>query len=75
MDGDTRDETTVLWESDRAKGDVLRLCRRTYKGRPFIDLREWYEDRDGNLAPGRRGLTIRAGEVAALAVALAQVTP
>jgi hypothetical protein len=74
MDGETS-ETVVLWESDRTKGNVLRLSQRVYRGKPFIDLREWYTDAAGALAPGRRGLTLRVGEVAALAAALGRVTP
>jgi len=49
----------------------LRLARKSYQQRPYIDLRvEWRTPTDETWKPSRKGLTLKRGELAGLAQAL-----
>ncbi|MFG1189501.1 transcriptional coactivator p15/PC4 family protein [Xanthobacter flavus] len=52
--------------------ETLRVQLTEYQGRPIIDLRVWYEGRDGELRPSRSGLTCSTSHVERLADALAE---
>ena len=41
------------------RGEVVRVSLRQYNGYRLLDLRTWYEDREGVLRPGRGGLCVR----------------
>ena len=55
---------------ERGETERLRLARRTYQGRPYIDLRVEWRAPDGSWRPSRKGLSLRARELAELAGAL-----
>jgi hypothetical protein len=43
--------------------DVLRVSASTFKNREYIDIRVWYTDRDGDLKPTAKGVSIRPDAV------------
>lgn len=49
---------TVFLEQPRGR-DVLRVSTSDYKGRSYVDLRVWYVDRDGELHPTAKGVSLR----------------
>lgn len=47
-----------LWEAPKPGGKFVRATIATYKGSaPYLDLREWYADKAGELQPGK-GCTV-----------------
>jgi hypothetical protein len=47
----------VLFERRKRNGAVVRVEIANYKGRPFLNIREWAE-RGGELLPTRKGVTV-----------------
>ncbi|KAI9297663.1 ssDNA-binding transcriptional regulator [Neoconidiobolus thromboides FSU 785] len=43
-----------------------RLSVRTFKGNTYIDIREFYTDKNGNLAPGKKGISLKVDEYKAI---------
>ncbi len=64
------DPGETLWTAPRGEGQRVRLARKTFKGRTYLDLRVEYEPQPGTWAPTRKGLSLRSGELGALAAAL-----
>lgn len=62
----------LLYEAprDREGRNVLRVTRAKANGYPFIGIREWYRADDGELRPGKKGITIRMRELPAVLDAL-----
>ena len=56
--GDGNSGSVVLLEQPRG-AEVLRIMISEYKGRQLVDVRAWYRDRDGELRPGRQGISLR----------------
>jgi len=59
-------------------GQEVRLVRKHYMGRDYLDLRGWYKNRDGELRPTRHGVILPAakmGEVAAEVLATLESDP
>jgi hypothetical protein len=50
--------------------ETLQVRIDVYKGQPIIDIRSWYQGADGNLKPGRGGLTVSIRHLPALAGAI-----
>lgn len=57
----------------RRDGAELRITWDEYKGSPYMGLREWTKDRSGgpSMFPTKTGITVRRGELPALARAVA----
>lgn len=55
---------------DRGYGKTLRVEIREYKGHQFVDIREWWTDKEGVIQPGK-GATIRFSELERVTEALA----
>jgi hypothetical protein len=49
----------ILLEQQRGPKEALRVCISEFKGRRYCDLRVWYVDKDGELRPGKAGVTLR----------------
>jgi hypothetical protein len=47
----------------RNEREVLRIILSKYKGRVSIDVRIWFLVRGGEPRPGRRGISLRLGEI------------
>ncbi len=62
----------VVAEWPRNGRESIRVSLDEYRGRQTIDLRCWWRDDDGNLRPGRSGLTLAVRHLPALADALAK---
>ena len=61
-------EDVTLGVVDRGVGKgEIRIIATTYKGEERIDIRHWYEDKDGSLKPGRAGISMPPGEFLELA--------
>jgi hypothetical protein len=52
------DDRKVLHEFKRNQEETLRVSLSTFKGRTYIDIRMFYEDANGELAPTKKGVTI-----------------
>ncbi len=52
------DDRKVIHEFKRNAEETLRISLSTFKGRTYIDIRSFYEDSNGELAPTKKGVTI-----------------
>jgi hypothetical protein len=52
------DDRKVLHEFKRNAEETLRISLSTFKGRTYVDIRTFYEDAKGELAPTKKGVTI-----------------
>ena len=52
------DDRTVLHEFKRNAEETLRISLSTFKGRTYVDIRLFYQDDKGELAPTKKGVTI-----------------
>ncbi len=48
----------LIKDLDRGRGEVLRIEVSEYKGKKNLNLRIWYTDKEGNLKPTQKGVTI-----------------
>lgn len=62
-------EPTVFLDQPRGR-DVLRVTASEYKGTTYVDIRVWYFDRDGELRPGPKGVSLRPDAIPAVIEAL-----
>ncbi len=62
----------VIAEWQKNSRETLRVRLDSYQGQAVICARAWYTDSDGNLKPGRGGLTVSIRHLPALAAALAR---
>ena len=46
----------------------IELC--SYRGKRYLSLRVWWETPDGSMAPSKKGITVRMGEVTKVISAL-----
>jgi hypothetical protein len=61
---------TVYLEWNRSRGEVTRLLRQEFNGQDILHLRNFYLDKDGNLKPTAKGVTIPHDQIAPLRKAL-----
>jgi hypothetical protein len=54
---------TIFLDIRKSDSERLRIQISDYRGRTFIDFRTWYSTENGELKPGRAGVTIRADQV------------
>jgi hypothetical protein len=70
------DAGTVLLELDRTrKGEgpqKLRIAVKSYEGHAYLDLRVWWRKENGTWLPGKKGITVRARELADVQRALSE---
>jgi hypothetical protein len=52
------DDRKVIYEFKRNAEETLRVSLSTFKGRTYVDIRMFYEDANGELAPTKKGVTI-----------------
>jgi hypothetical protein len=52
------DDRKVLHEFKRNAEETVRVSLSTFKGRTYVDIRIFYEDAKGELAPTKKGVTI-----------------
>jgi hypothetical protein len=52
------DDRKILHEFKRNAEETLRISLSTFKGRTYIDIRLFYEDANGELAPTKKGITV-----------------
>lgn len=65
---------TVVGSIRKTDTAEVRVSRGTWKGRPVVDVRVWYQPASGaDFVPSRKGLTIDAGKVRDLVELLAVV--
>ncbi|NBU98807.1 MAG: transcriptional regulator [Spirochaetia bacterium] len=43
---------------ERAKGECLRIMISEYKGKKLLNIRIWYTDKEGELKPTQKGITL-----------------
>lgn len=55
----------------RSDNDELRIAIKTWKGNTFIDSRNYYRNRDGEMLPGK-GITYKKREIEAIISALTE---
>lgn len=61
-------ETLALFQ--RGETERLRLARKLWNERPYLDLRVEFLNESGSWSPTKKGLSIRRGEIAGLVEAL-----
>jgi len=69
-EGEAYDPGQILWQAPRGESERLRLSRREYQGRPFLDLRIEYRDHGGAWRPTKKGVSLRVHELADVQAAL-----
>jgi len=52
------DDRTVLHEFKRNAEETLRVSLSVFKGKTYVDIRIFYEDSNGELAPTKKGVTV-----------------
>jgi hypothetical protein len=52
------DDRTVVHEFKRNGEETLRVSLSVFKGKTYVDVRLFYEDANGELAPTKKGVTI-----------------
>ncbi len=52
------DDRTVLHEFKRNAEETLRVSLSVFKGKTYVDVRIFYEDANGELAPTKKGVTV-----------------
>ncbi len=64
------DDGETLVELARGEREQLRLSRRTYNGRAYLDLRVYELGRGGDWLPTRKGCSVRFSEAGDISAAL-----
>jgi len=52
------DDRKVIHEFKRNAEETLRISLSNFKGRTYVDIRLFYEDANGELAPTKKGVTV-----------------
>ena len=52
------DDRTVLHEFKRNAEETVSVSLSVFKGKTYIDIRLFYEDANGELAPTKKGVTV-----------------
>lgn len=60
----------VIAEWDRNSREVVRVALDQYQGRHTINVRVWFRADDGDLRPGKSGMTLSVKHLPAMADAL-----
>ena len=55
---------------ERRSGDVVQVVRNAFRGRELIDVRVYYRDGKGELAPTKRGVSFDVTDLPRLRAAL-----
>lgn len=61
----------IIGEWPKNDRETLRVRLGEYRGHPIIDIRYWFRTPEGELRPGRSGITMAAKHLHRLAAALA----
>jgi hypothetical protein len=64
-------EPIIVGEFEKNAKDTLRVTLHQYNGTDLISLRLFYKDKDGNLKPGKDGLSLKVEQFPLLARLLA----
>jgi len=62
----------VIKDIARLRGEVLRIAVSEYKGKKNLNIRIWYTDKEGNLRPTQKGITISVEDYQAFKEAVEQ---
>ncbi len=63
----------LIWQTPKRGGKIVRGTVSSYRGSaPYLDLREWYLDGEGELKPGK-GCTVPMEGIVELHAALGQL--
>ena len=44
---------------DKGNGEVIRIEISEFKGQQYLNIRTWYTDKEGELKPTQKGITVR----------------
>jgi hypothetical protein len=58
MEAPMPEDRKVLHEFKRNADDTLRISLSNFKGRTYVDIRLFYQDANGELAPTKKGVTV-----------------
>lgn len=58
---------------DKGRGEVIRVEITEFKGKNLVNIRTWYTNEAGELAPTKKGVALSKDQFEKLQVALAQV--
>ncbi len=62
----------IIKDIDKGNGEVIRVEISEFKGQQYLNIRTWYTDKEGELKPTQKGVTIRPEQFADLKAALLQ---
>lgn len=65
----------VIKDFERVRGEVLRVVVSEYKGKKNLNIRIWYTDKEGNLKPTQKGVTISPEDYEEFKQAIEQAGP
>ncbi|GMR45096.1 hypothetical protein PMAYCL1PPCAC_15291 [Pristionchus mayeri] len=64
----TEDGTTTIKNAEGVEmveiGKMKYACVRSFKGQTYIDIREYYMDKDGQMKPGKKGISLSTEQYA-----------
>ena len=60
----------VFGTVEKGPFECIRAARSSYKGHEYLELRVYYEDRDGEMKPTKRGVTFHPEALPELIAAL-----
>lgn len=63
----------VLLEIQRSRNNRLRIARSVFKGKTYVDVRQYYLADDDSWKPSPKGISLRVEELADLARVLREV--
>lgn len=60
---------------DKGAGEVIRLEISEFKGKKLFNIRIWYTDKEGQLRPTQKGVTIRPEQFGEIKNAILEAEP
>ncbi len=63
-------EPIIIKDIPKNNGDILRIEISEYKNVPYLNLRMWYTDKDGELRPTKKGVAVTKEDYVLLKAAI-----
>lgn len=60
---DPRDAERLLATIPKNRREEIRITRSAFNGHEFVQLRVWFRADDGEMRPGKAGISIRPNQV------------
>jgi hypothetical protein len=60
---ETQAGTQVFAEVPRSETEIIRVSTREYKGVPYVDIRVFFKDQEGEYRPTKKGITVKEDQI------------